>query len=121
MWAMLSPILAEALDSLSIQTGRRDSSPYVGIYAFFGRLSIILFTFLMVFIHDITGFDADAPIGQGVQTPLADFGILITIGIIPVLGTAIFTILFALTYDIKGEKKEWLERQLEEKDLHRKN
>jgi GPH family glycoside/pentoside/hexuronide:cation symporter len=121
MWAMLSPILAEALDSLSIQTGRRDSSPYVGIYAFFGRLAIILFTFLMVFVHDITGFNAKAPIGQGVQTPLADFGILITIGIIPVLGTAIFTILFAITYDIKGEKKEWLEAQLEEKDLHRKN
>lgn len=121
MWAMLSPILAESLDSLSIQTGRRDSSQFVGIYAFFGRLAIILFTFLMVFIHAITGFNADAPVGKGVQTPLADLGILITIGIIPILGTAIFTILFAITYDIKGEKKEWLEQQLRKKDLHKNN
>ncbi len=119
LWSMLAPILAEALDSLSIQTGKRDSGVYVGIYIFFGRLAIIVFTFFMVFVHDITGFDAAAPIGQGIQTPLADFGILLTISIIPMIATAAFTILFALTYDIKGEKKNWLEQQLREKDLHK--
>lgn len=119
MWVMLSPILAESLDSLSIQTGRRDSGVYVGIYVFFGRLAIILFTFLMVFVHFATGFNAAAPAGKGQQTPLAELGILITFGLIPILGTAIFTILFALTYDIKDEKKEWLEEQLRAKDLHK--
>jgi GPH family glycoside/pentoside/hexuronide:cation symporter len=119
MWVMLSPILAESLDSLSIQTGRRDSGVYVGIYIFFGRLAIILFTFLMVFIHAITGFNAAAPVGQGQQTPLAELGIIITIAVIPIIGTAVFTILFALTYDIKDEKKEWLEEQLRAKDLHK--
>jgi Na+/melibiose symporter-like transporter len=119
MWVMLSPILAESLDSLSIQTGRRDSRVYVGIYIFFGRLAIILFTFLMVFIHAITGFNAAAPVGQGQQTPLAELGIIITIAVIPIIGTAVFTILFALTYDIKDEKKEWLEEQLRAKDLHK--
>ena len=97
MWVMLSPILAESLDSLSIQTGKRDSGVYVGIYVFFGRLAIILFTFLMVFVHIATGFNAAAPAGKGQQAPLAEMGILITFGLIPILGTAIFTILFALT------------------------
>jgi GPH family glycoside/pentoside/hexuronide:cation symporter len=119
MWVMLSPILAESLNSLSIQTGKRDSGVYVGIYIFFGRLAIILFTFLMVFVHAITGFNAAAPAGKGQQTPLAELGILITFALIPIIGTAVFTILFALTYDIKGEKKDWLEEQLRAKDLHK--
>lgn len=119
MWVMLSPILAESLDSLSIQTGRRDSGVYVGIYIFFGRLAIILFTFLMVFVHAITGFNPAAPAGKGQQTPTADMGILITIALIPVIGTAIFTILFALTYDIKDDKKAWLEEQLRLKDIRK--
>ncbi len=118
LWSMLAPILSEALDSLSIQTGKRDSSVYVGIYIFFGRLGIIVFTFFMVFIHDITGFNAAAPIGKGMQTPLAELGIILTFAIIPMISTALFTLLFALTYDIKGEKKAWLEHQLHEKDLH---
>ena len=53
------------------------------------------------------------------QTPLAELGILMTFALIPILGTAIFTILFALTYDIKDEKKAWLEEQLRAKDLHK--
>lgn len=119
LWSMLAPILSEALDSLAVQTGKRDSGVYVGIYIFFGRLAIIVFTFLMVFVHDITGFNAAALPGKGVQTPLADFGIILTIGIIPLIATALFTFLFAITYDIKGEKKEWLEKQLREQDLHK--
>ncbi|TFG28101.1 MAG: MFS transporter [Promethearchaeota archaeon] len=119
MWVMLSPILAESLDSLSIQTGKRDSGVYVGIYVFFGRLAIILFTFLMVMVHAATGFNAAAPAGKGQQTPLAEMGIIITFALIPIIGTAVFTILFALTYDIKGEKKSWLEEQLRAKDLHK--
>ncbi|MBD3254710.1 MAG: MFS transporter [Candidatus Lokiarchaeota archaeon] len=119
MWAMLSPILAEALDSLAIQTGKRDSGVYVGVYVFFGRLAIILFTFLMVFVHGITDFNAAAPTGKGQQSALAEIGILITIGLIPILGTAIFTTLFALTYDIKGEKKIWLMEQIRTKELER--
>ena len=117
MWVMLSPILAESLDSLAIQTNKRDSGVYVGIYIFFGRLAIILFTFLMVFVHAITGFNAAAPTGKGQQTPLADLGIMITFAVIPVIGTAVFTILFAITYDIKDEKKVWLEEQLRIKNL----
>ncbi|MHA1254084.1 MAG: MFS transporter [Promethearchaeota archaeon] len=119
LWVMLSPVLAESLDSLSIQTGRRDSGIYVGIYVFFGRLAIIVFTFSMVFIHAITGFNAAAPMGKGQQTPLADFGILLTMAVIPVIGTVVFTILFAMVYDIKDDKKAWLEEQLRAKDLHK--
>ncbi|MBD3198064.1 MAG: MFS transporter [Candidatus Lokiarchaeota archaeon] len=120
MWTMLAPILSDALDSLSIQMKKRSSGIYTGIYAFFGRLAIILFTVLVILIHDMTGFDAAADAGKGMQTPLADFGILITMAVIPVLGTAIFTILFALVFDIKGEKKIWLHEQLREMDIGRK-
>ena len=71
----------------------------------------------MVFVHAITGFNAAAPTGKGQQTPLADLGIMITFAVIPVIGTAVFTILFAITYDIKDEKKVWLEEQLRIKNL----
>jgi GPH family glycoside/pentoside/hexuronide:cation symporter len=117
MWTALSPTLAQALDSLAIQMGKRESGVFSGIYAFFGRFAIIIFTVGVVGLHAVTGFNADAPPGQGMQTALADLGIVIQIGLIPVLATAIFTVLFALTFDIKGEKKEWLDQQLREKDL----
>ena len=117
MWTALSPTLSEALDSLAVQMGKRESGVFSGIYAFFGRFAIILFTFIVIWLHAITGFNAEAPAGRGMQTPLADLGIVIQIGLIPVLATAIFTILFALTFDIKGEKKVWLEKQLKEQNL----
>ncbi|MHA1490542.1 MAG: MFS transporter [Promethearchaeota archaeon] len=117
MWVNQAPILTRCLDSLALDTGKRDSGVFIGVSRFFGRLGIILFTFLMVFIHDITGFNAMAPTGKGMQTPLADFGILMTICIIPVIGTAVFTILFALVFDIKGEKVKWLEEQLKAQGL----
>jgi GPH family glycoside/pentoside/hexuronide:cation symporter len=119
MWAMLAPILSDALDSLAIQMKKRASGIYAGIYAFFGRLAIILFTVSMILIHIVTGFDASAPIGKGAQTPLANLGILLTGALFPVLGTAIFTILFALIFDVKGEKKVWLQEQLKIHDIGR--
>lgn len=120
MWTMLAPILSDALDSLAIQMKKRASGIYAGIYAFFGRLAIILFTVLVILIHDLTGFDAAADAGKGMQTPLADIGILITMAVIPVIATALFTTLFAITFDIKGEKKVWLQEQLEIHDIGRK-
>jgi Na+/melibiose symporter-like transporter len=121
MWSMLAPILSEALDSLSIQMKERSSGVYTGIYAFFGRFAIILFTVAMVFIHEMTGFITPDPSKDVtiIQPPAAKFGILITGVLFPVLGTAIFTTLFALVYDIHGEKKEWLQEQLEIHDIGR--
>jgi Na+/melibiose symporter-like transporter len=118
---MLAPILSEALDSLSIQMKERSSGVYTGIYAFFGRFAIILFTVAMVFIHEMTGFITPDPSKDVtiIQPPAAKFGILITGVLFPVLGTAIFTTLFALVYDIHGEKKEWLQEQLEIHDIGR--
>ncbi len=118
MWVMFSPILSEALDSISVETGKRDSSVYVGINVFFARLTIILFTILVVYIHAITNFNPAAETGKGMQPPLAEFGILLTISIIPVISTALGSLLFWKIYDIKGEKKIWLEEQLKAMDLH---
>jgi GPH family glycoside/pentoside/hexuronide:cation symporter len=119
MWVMFSPILSEALDSISVETGKRDSSVFVGINVFFGRLTIIIFTVLVVYIHAVTNFNPAAEVGKGMQNPLADLGILFTIAVIPVISTAIGSLLFWKLYDIKGEKKIWLEEQLRAKDLHK--
>ena len=119
MWVMFSPILSEALDSISVETGKRDSSVFVGINVFFGRLTIIIFTVLVVYIHAITNFNPAAEVGKGMQNPLAEMGILFTIAVIPVISTAIGSLLFWKLYDIKDEKKIWLEEQLRAKDLHK--
>ena len=119
MWVMFSPILSEALDSISVETGKRDSSVFVGIYVFFGRLTIIIFTVLMVYIHAVTNFNPAAEIGKGMQTPLAEMGILFTLSVIPVISTALGSLIFWKLYDIKGEKRIWLEEQLRAKDLHK--
>jgi GPH family glycoside/pentoside/hexuronide:cation symporter len=118
MWVMFSPILSEALDSIAVETGKRDSSVFVGINVFFARLTIIIFTILVVYIHTITNFNPAAKTGKGMQPASAEFGILLTISIIPVISTALGSILFWKIYDIKGDKKVWLEEQLRAKDLH---
>lgn len=118
MWVMFSPILSEALDSIAVETDKRDSSVFVGINVFFARLTIILFTILVVYIHAITNFNPAAETGKGMQSPLAELGILLTISIIPVISTALGSLLFWKIYDIKGEKRIWLEEQLRAKDLH---
>ncbi|TXT60542.1 MAG: putative Na+/melibiose symporter-like transporter [Promethearchaeota archaeon] len=127
MWAMLSPVLSEALDSLSVQLGKRATNVYAGVYIFFGRLSIILFTIFMLGIHELTGYvpvnELEAFLGDGnaygktLQTDLAKFGILLTFVIIPTIITALSTIGYAKIYDIKGDKKIWLENQLKEQDI----
>jgi hypothetical protein len=91
----------------------------MGIYIFSGCLAIIILNFPIVLIHIITGFNAVVQAGKRMQIPLAEIGILITIDIIPIIGIAIVTLLFAIFYDIKGEKKVWLEEQLRAKDLHK--
>ena len=114
MWTMLAPIFSEVLDELSLKTGKRDSGVFVGINTFFGRFSIIFFTVFTVLVHWLTGFNADAGIGTNTQTELAKNGILFLLVGIPVIFLAFAIFMFKRLYDIKGEKKEEIERKKKE-------
>ncbi|MBN2154474.1 MAG: MFS transporter [Candidatus Lokiarchaeota archaeon] len=110
MWTMLAPVFAEVLDELSIKTKKRDSGVFVGINVFFGRLMIIVFTAVTLIVHILTNFDETLPFGQ-LQNPAATFGIRGLLAIVPSVGLAIFIGLFALIYDIKGDKKKMIEQK----------
>lgn len=111
MWTHLAPVFSETLDELSIKTRKRDSGVFVGINTFFGRFTIILFTVFTVIVHNLTGFDAEADMGTTTQTPEAKNGIQFLLAGIPVIGLTIAIGLFAWLYDIKGDKKKWIEQQ----------
>jgi GPH family glycoside/pentoside/hexuronide:cation symporter len=116
MWTMLAPVFSEVLDELSIKTGKRDAGVFVGINVFFGRLMIIAFTGITLLIHVLTDFNGNLPFGQ-LQNPAAAFGIRSLLAIVPSIGLAIFIGLFALIYDIKGDKKLMIEQKKAELGL----
>ncbi|MHA1518980.1 MAG: MFS transporter [Promethearchaeota archaeon] len=117
MWTMLAPVFSEALDELSLKTGKRDSGVFIGINTFFGRFIIIVFTFATTLIHIATGFDKTAPQGTDTQPNSALRGIIALLVIVPVVGLAIAISMFAWLYDIKGEKKIHIEAQKIERSL----
>jgi GPH family glycoside/pentoside/hexuronide:cation symporter len=116
MWTMLAPVFAEVLDELSLKTKKRDAGVFVGINVFFGRLMIIVFTGVTLLVQTVTNFNAELPFGQ-LQNPAASFGIRSLLSLIPSVGLALFIVLFALLYDIKGEKKQWIEKMKAETGL----
>ena len=71
---------------------------------------IIVFTVVTLGIHYWTGFNAELELGQ-LQNPQAAFGIRALFALIPSVGLAIFIGLFALIYDIKGQKKIDIEKK----------
>ncbi|TFH31331.1 MAG: MFS transporter, partial [Promethearchaeota archaeon] len=89
MWTMLAPVFSEALDELSLKTGKRDSGVFVGINTFFGRFIIIAFTLVTTWVHVATNFDNKALQGTDTQPASALTGIKILLVLVPVVGLAI--------------------------------
>jgi Na+/melibiose symporter-like transporter len=88
--------------------GKRREGTFVGVRDFFGRLSFLAQAGIFAFIHIITGFNSAAT----VQTPLAIFGIQAHLALVPMILTAIITIMIWKLYDITPEKSEEINKKI---------
>lgn len=113
-YIMGSPISSDCYDEIAVTTGKRQEAVLSGIRTFFLRIAIIVSALTIATVHIITAYN---PNPNAIQTPLAQLGIRIHMGLIPCLLALMAFIIMLLFYDLKGEKKEQMIKNLHEKKL----
>lgn len=101
-------VFPDVIDESVAEMGKRREGTFVGVRDFFGRLSFLAQAGIFAFIHIITGFNSAAT----VQTPLAIFGIQAHLALVPMILTAIITIMIWKLYDITPEKSEEINKKI---------
>lgn len=103
-----TPVVGDCYDEAAVLNKKRQEGIYLGIQTFFGRLMYIVQLFVFWIIHDLTGFAPEA----ATQTPLAQFGIIIHMMLIPGAAMLIGILLFMKTWDLKGDKVKKVKEEL---------
>ena len=107
----LGPVAADVYDECTISDGKHQEAMYEGIRTFFFRGSIIFQAIVFTIIHILTDYNPDP---LAVQTPLAIWGLRIQMGLIPALLRILAFVIMVKWYDLEGEKKLAVKRQLRE-------
>ena len=113
-YIMGSPISSDCYDEIALTTGKRQEAVLSGIRTFFLRIAIIITALTIAIVHILTAYNQDP---NARQTALAQLGIRIHMGLIPSLLALMAFIIMLLFYDLKGEKKEQMKKNLREKKL----
>jgi len=101
-WIMIYPVSADVIDNSIVLTEKREEGLYTGFQMFFGRLGIIAQALTFVFVHILTGFNAQTDY----QTPLAIYGIHLHTSIIPAIFLFIGAFVFWKYYDLTPSRIE---------------
>jgi len=100
-WSVLTmSINAEVLDEIAVDTGERNESIYMGIRGFFLNFSVVAQSIIFASVHEVTGFIEN----EEFQTLLAQWGIRITLALIPMILTLFSIIIFKWKYSLTPEK-----------------
>ncbi len=102
--------LLDFYDEVAVRNEERQEGAYYGIFGFLTRFTFFLQFLLFWLVHTLTGFDPEA----SVQTPFAQWGIVIIMLLIPGVIGLIAVSFFAKIYDLKPEKMEEVRAQLRE-------
>jgi GPH family glycoside/pentoside/hexuronide:cation symporter len=106
-------LFPDAIDETVVIMGKRREGTFIGVRDFFGRLSFLAQAGIFAFIHIITGFDPTTTN----QTDLAKLGISIHLALVPIICTAIVTLLIWKVYDITPEKSKEIRAKIIELKL----
>lgn len=107
-WLFMPAAMADVIDEIVIQDGKRNDGIFMGFRAFFGRLSYASQAVVFWAVHSITGFNADP------HSSSALLGIHLHMALIPALffiaGAAVFTKLNTLTTALVEKHKDELQK-----------
>jgi GPH family glycoside/pentoside/hexuronide:cation symporter len=108
IWAMIGPVMADAIDEIVVRNKKHDEGMYMGFRAFFGRLAFFIQALNFWAVHHLTGFQE----GSAIQTESAVFGIHIHMALVPIILLSIGAVLFWKMYDITPEKSVAMKAEL---------
>ncbi|TFG00297.1 MAG: MFS transporter [Promethearchaeota archaeon] len=112
-WTLLYPCFSDVIDEIVVETEKRDEGVYYGLRTFFGRLSIVIQALTFGILHILTRFNPKATI----QSPLAQWGILIGMFAVPAFFYFIGFLCMWKIYDLKPEKVQIIKNKLKELKL----
>ena len=110
---MLSPVLADCYDEITVKTKKHHEATLVGFRNVFIRISLLIQSFIVAIIHEITFYNPNSP----THSQNALLGLRLIQGVIPFLFCVIGAIIFYKWYDLKGQKKEDIMKKLKELGL----
>jgi Na+/melibiose symporter-like transporter len=110
---MLSPVLADCYDEITVKTNKHHEATLVGFRNFFLRISVAIQSLIVAIIHIITFYNPNNP----THTYGALLGLRLIQGVIPFLFCLVGTIIFYKWFDLKGRKKQEILQKLEEMGL----
>ena len=110
---MSQPAFSDVLDEILLKTGKREEALYYGFRTFFSRFSIVIMSITFFIVHTVTHFD---PVSD-TQTPLAQWGIIIGMMLIPAIVLIFAFIVMWKIYDLTPERVENNKESLEKLNL----
>ena len=91
-WMIMTPALADVIDEIVIESGKRNDGIFMGFRAFFGRLAFAVQALSFWLVHQVTEFDPNLTVDT--MPRLAKNGIHIHLALIPALLLIIGVIIF---------------------------
>ncbi|UYP46126.1 hypothetical protein NEF87_002411 [Candidatus Lokiarchaeum ossiferum] len=113
-WFLITPCMADVIDEVVVNTGKRNDGIYMGFRAFFGRLSYAVQASSFAIVHTLTNFDNRPNVDQ--STP-AQWGIRIHSAILPIIFMLLGVLIFWKMNTLNPEKMKVIHQKLDEMDL----
>ncbi|MBY8986616.1 MAG: MFS transporter [Candidatus Lokiarchaeota archaeon] len=114
---MLMPIASDTYDEVAVKIGKRQDATFVGMRNFFFRIAFLVVGITIPLVHFLTAYvPTEAILAQNV---FATFGIRVHRALIPMILLIVMGFIFRKYYDLEGEKKEKMLKELKELGLYR--
>ncbi len=110
---MLSPVLADCYDEVTVKTKKHYEATLVGFRNIFIRISLLIQSFIVAIVHAVTFYNPNNP----THSFDALLGLRLIQGVFPFLFCLIGSIVFYKWFDLKGEKKQEIMQKLKEMGL----
>jgi len=110
---MLSPVLADCYDEVTVKTKKHYEATLVGFRNVFIRISLLIQSFIVAIIHAVTFYNPNNP----THSSDALLGLRLIQGVIPFLFCLVGSIIFYKWFDLKGRKKQEIMQKLREMGL----
>ena len=110
---MLSPVLADSYDEITVKTNKHHEATLVGFRNVFIRISLLIQSFIVASIHAITLYNPN----NLTHSYNALLGLRLIQGVFPFLFCLLGAIIFYKWFDLKGKKKQEIMQKLKEMGL----
>ncbi|MFX1357889.1 MAG: MFS transporter [Promethearchaeota archaeon] len=107
---MLSPVLADCYDEITVKTKKHHEATLVGFRNVFIRISLLIQSFIVAIIHAITLYNPN----NLTHSYDALLGLRLIQGVFPFLFCVLGVIIFYRWFDLKGKKKQEIMQKLKE-------